>query len=144
MSDIDLLNYIHADAIMGAKTTETLINTIENTDNKIKDVVIDINKSYNEFLLQSEAYLAFYHKDGKNPNLLTGVSASAGIKFKMLKDNSDAAIAKMLCKGLNMGLIEIDKNISMFKGDTSSEVLMLAREFCEFQSKAIVKLEKFL
>jgi hypothetical protein len=144
MEETELLNHIHSDAKMGQESTESLMNAMKDKDNKIKDVVEDIIKSYEDFVKKSEKILSIYDEKGKNPNLITNFSADMGIKFKMLEDNSDAAISDMLIRGLTMGEIEMTKKIENFAPDTNPDVVALAKEFKNFQSNAIVKLKKFL
>ena len=53
----ELLTYIYQVASMGVKSTTTLINTIKNTNNKIKKIVEDELKEYESFLKESKRLL---------------------------------------------------------------------------------------
>lgn len=143
-TNIELLNYVHENGLMGADTTCTLLKAISKKDNKIKDVVEDIMKSYEDFVKKSEVLLANSSEEMKKPNMMASISADVNIKFKMMDDNSDAAVADMLIKGLTMGEIEIEKKIESFDDSVTDEVKSLAKEFKKFQSNAIVKLKKYL
>ena len=144
MENIELLNYIYSDAKMGRDTTTSLMKEIESKDNKIKDVVEDIINSYDDFTKKSESKLKMLNADLKDPSLFISISAEVGIKFKMLKDNSDSAIAEMLIRGLTMGELAMTKKIENYKKDSDKDILDLAKEFKNFQSNAIVKLKKYL
>lgn len=143
-TNIELLNYVHENGLMGADTTCTLLKAISKKDNKIKDVVEDIMKSYEDFVKKSEVLLANSSEEMKKPNMMASISADVNIKFKMMDDNSDAAVADMLIKGLTMGEIEIEKKIESFDDSVTDEVKSLAKEFKKFQNNAIVKLKKYL
>lgn|SRR5574344_1490306 len=143
-TDIELLNYIHENGVMGKDATTSLAEAIKDKDNKIKDVVADIIKSYEQFTKDSEKLLELNAKRIKKPSPIATVSADLSIKFKMLDDNSDAAIADMLIKGLTMGEIEMEKRISSLGESADEDIVNLAEDFKDFQSKAIVKLKKYL
>ena len=54
----ELLEYIYNDALMGTKSMKTLLNTINDKDNKIKDVVEDILKEYDSYLKECKKLLS--------------------------------------------------------------------------------------
>ena len=114
IDEYDILNYVYKNAKMGSDSTNTLLKSLENKDNKITEVVNDILNSYNTFLKQSESLLKSMNEKGKGFSHFTNISADMGIKMQVLKDNSDSAIADMLINGLTMGEIEMTKMFSCF------------------------------
>ena len=52
--------------------------------------------------------------------------STMGITKEVKKDNSDAAIADMLIKGVSMGSIEMEKKIKDFSKEASKEEKKLA------------------
>jgi hypothetical protein len=140
----ELLNYIYETAKMGSESTLTLVKAIEDKNNKIKDIVNDIYKSYLDFTHKSEKLLKEESQKPNKPKILASVGADLGIKMNMLEDNSDSAIAEMLIRGLTMGEIEMTKKIDAFDNSVSSDMRSLAKDFKDFQANAIVKLKKYL
>ena len=130
---------------MGYESTMTLLKTLEDKENKIKDVVQDIISSYKDFIKQSELLLCKINADGKKYNFMATMSADRNIKRKMNKDNSDSAVAQMLIKGLTMGQNNMSKAFdSINKKDVDKKVLNLLDDMKEFQINAIKKLEKYV
>ena len=142
IDEYDILNYVYKNAKMGSDSTNTLLKSLENKDNKITEVVNDILNSYNTFLKQSESLLKSMNEKGKGFSHFTNISADMGIKMQVLKDNSDSAIADMLINGLTMGEIEMTKMFSCFDENVDRDIKKLIRDFKDFQTNAIDKLKK--
>ena len=70
IDEYDILNYVYKNAKMGSDSTNTLLKSLENKDNKITEVVNDILNSYNTFLKQSESLLKSMNEKGKDLVLL--------------------------------------------------------------------------
>lgn len=79
IDEYEILNYVYKNAKMGADSTNTLLKSLENKDNKITEVVNDILNSYNSFLKQSESLLKPMNEKGKGFSPFTNVSADMGI-----------------------------------------------------------------
>lgn len=144
-TEYEILDYIYKNATMGYESTMTLLKTLEDKENKIKDVVQDIISSYKDFIKQSELLLCKINADGKKYNFMATMSADMNIKRKMNKDNSDSAVAQMLIKGLTMGQNNMAKAFdSINTKDVDKKVLNLLDDMKEFQINAIKKLEKYV
>ena len=144
-TEYEILDYIYKNATMGYESTMTLLKTLEDKENKIKDVVQDIISSYKDFIKQSELLLCKINADGKKYNFMATMSADRNIKRKMNKDNSDSAVAQMLIKGLTMGQNNMSKAFdNINKKDVDKKVLNLLDDMKEFQINAIKKLEKYV
>ena len=110
----ELLLYIYKNADMGVKSTTKLIKLLNNSDNKIKNIVEGQLKGYENFLKKSKTLLKKNKIEAKGNNLLTEITASITMNMEFMKDNSDAKIADILIRGFTMGNIEIDKNVENF------------------------------
>ncbi len=140
----ELLEYIYNDALMGTKSMKTLLNTINDKDNKIKDVVEDILKEYDSYLKECKKLLSKQKITPKNPSILAEMGSFMGIKIEMMKDNSDSRVSDMIIKGLNMGVIDLGKKIEDFKDKADKNTLSLAKRMKEMQESEIEALKKFL
>lgn len=142
--NLELLEMIYKDANMGTETITTLLNTIKEKDNKIKNAASDILKDYEKFLKESKKALHKYKSEVKEESMMVKASSWMGIKMELMKDNSDARIADMLIKGLTMGSIDMSKKIDDYKNIVDKNILKFAKEFQKFQEEAILKLKKYL
>lgn len=142
--EIELINYVYKNAKMGVTSTSALLKDLEKKDNKIKNVVEDILRSYEQWTNESKRMLSSLNEKGEEFNTFTTACANMGVKMNVMKDNSDSAIADLLIKGLTMGEIEATKMLNSCDKDISYEVKKLVRDFKDFQSNAIVKLKKYI
>ena len=142
--NIEVLQYILKDSDMGIKSLTTLINTINDKDNKITKVVEGILKGYEKFLKESKKIIKRNNYEIKENSKFAEISSWMGIKVEMLKDNSDAKVADMITRGLTMGVLNMEKVIKNYKGDALKKVLDLAKDFLKFQNESIEFLKKYL
>lgn len=140
----ELLLYIYQDCQMAVSNLTTLINSINDKDNKIKKDVEKHLKGYEKYLKESERLLKKHDVKPKDKGLMASVGSFIGIKKEISKDNSDARIADMLIKGLTMGTIDINKKIDNFKDETAKNVLNLASDLLKFQEDSIEDLKRYL
>ena len=143
-SEYEVLDYIYKNASMGYESTMTLLKSLANKENKIKEVVEDILNNYEQFTKDSELLLAKINADGKKINPIGTISVNMNVIMKTRKDNSDAAIAKMLIKGLSMGQNNMSKVFDDLPPKIDKKVLKLLNNFKDFQTNTIRKLEKYL
>lgn len=102
--NMELLNFVYENAEMGVHTLNILSDTLRKRDNKIKGLIEDELKEYNNFLKESEKLLKKNKIEPKKTNLMAKLSSKMGITMETMKDNSDPAIASMVIEGLTMGL----------------------------------------
>ncbi len=140
----ELLLYIYENASMGAKSTTTLIRTINNKDNKIKKILEGELKGYENFVKDSEKLLKKYKVEKKEKGFIADISSYIGINLEMLKDNSDARVADMLTKGFTMGNLDITKKIDMYASDADKDILNLAKKLLDFGKENIELLKPYL
>lgn len=142
--NMELLNFVYENAEMGVHTLNNLSNTLRNKDNKIKGLVEDELKEYNNFLKESEKLLKKNKIEPKKTNLMSKISSKMGIAMETMKDNSDPAIASMVIEGLTMGIVEIETKIENYKKLVDKKILKLANKFLKFQEEEIEKLKTFM
>ncbi len=140
----ELLLYIYENASMGVKSTTELINILNGKDNKIKKIVEDELKGYEEFVKKSKKLLKKYKVEPKEKGIMANIMASMSMKMEMIKDNSDARVADMLTKGFTMGNIDISKRIDRFEGECEKDILDLAKELLGFGKENIKLLKEYL
>ena len=133
--NVELLNYIHEDSLMGISSLTTMIRKLNDKDNKIKKLIESELKDYEYYKKESEKMLKKYKGE---------VLEASIINFDIMKDNSDSKIADILTRGFTMGTIDMNKKIDEYKKSADKNVLKLAKEFLEFQNKNIELLKEYL
>lgn len=142
--NLELLEYIYKDSDMSCTTLEKLLQELNDKDNKIKKKVEEILKDYEEFLKKAKKYLKEYSAPLKENSIMAKMGAKMGIKKEVKSDNSDAAMADMLIKGITMGTIDIEKRITNYKEVVDKKYLEFAKDFLTFQQETIEQLKCFL
>lgn len=140
----ELLLYIYENATMGVKSMTNLIRIINNKDNKIKKIVEGQLKGYERFVSDSEKLLKKYKIKPKDKGVMADISSFMGMRFEMMKDNSDSRVADMITKGFTMGNIDIAKKIDRYEDDADKDILDLAKKLLEFGNKNIELLKPYL
>lgn len=142
--NMELLNFVYENAEMGVNTLNILSDTLRKRDNKIKGLIEDELKEYNNFLKESEKLLKKNKIEPKKTNLMAKLSSKMGITMETMKDNSDPAIASMVIEGLTMGIVEMQTKIENYKKLVDKKILKLSIKFLKFQEEEIEKLKIFM
>lgn len=142
--NMELLNFVYENAEMGVHTLNNLSDILRNKDNKIKGLIEDELKEYNNFLKESEKLLKKNKLEPKKTNLMSKISSKMGIAMETMKDNSDPAIASMVIEGLTMGIVEMETKIENYKKIVDKKILKLSNKFVKFQEEEIEKLKTFM
>lgn len=142
--NMELLNFVYENAEMGVHTLNNLSDILRNKDNKIKGLIEDELKEYNNFLKESEKLLKKNKLEPKKTNLMAKISSKMGIAMETMKDNSDPAIASMVIEGLTMGIVEMETKIENYKKIVDKKILKLSNKFLKFQEEEIEKLKTFM
>jgi len=140
----ELLLHIYQTSDMGEKSTTKLLNLLKNKDNKIKKVLEDELKQYEEFKTKSEKYLKKQKIDPKTLGMMAEIMADIEMKMQVIKDNSDSKMASMLTEGFTMGTIEMNKKIDSYSKDTDKDIINLAKQLLKFQEQEIENLKEYL
>lgn len=144
MEDKELLQYVYKTAEMGKYSTTELVKELHGKDNKIKEVLDDILKEYEDIYKKSSKLFDKNKIEEKEIGLMAKMGASISMKKEILEDNSDASIADMLIKGLTMGSLEMSKKIGEYEKKVDKKILDLAKALHKFQEKQIENLKKYL
>ena len=142
--NMELLNFVYENAEMGVHTLNNLSDILRKKDNKIKGLIEDELKEYNNFLKESEKLLKKNKLEPKKINLMAKISSKMGIAMETMKDNSDPAIASMVIEGLTMGIVEMETKIENYKKIVDKKILKLSNKFVKFQEEEIEKLKTFM
>ncbi len=142
--NLELLEYIYKDCDMSCITLEKLLQELNNKDNKIKKKVEEILKDYEKFLKEAKIHLKEYNVGLEENSMMAKMGAKMGIAKEVKSDNSDAAMADMLIKGITMGTIDMEKKITNYKEVVNKKYLDFAKKFLKFQQDTIEQLKGYL
>jgi hypothetical protein len=142
--NVELLNYIHEDSLMGISSLTTMIRKLNDKDNKIKKLIESELKDYEHYKKESEKMLKKYKGEVLEASIMAKTMAKMKLNFDIMKDNSDSKIADILTRGFTMGTIDMNKKIDEYKKSADKNVLKLAKELLEFQNKNIELLKEYL
>ena len=140
----ELLMHIYKVCDMGVLSTTKLLNTLKNKENKIKTILSEELKKYEEFYKECNKLLKKNSISPKGTNIITRISSDIGIKMETIKDNSDASIASMLIEGFTMGNTEMMMKIDKYKSICNKKVIKLSKEIIKFQECEIEKLKAYM
>ena len=139
----ELLSHIYNISDMGVKSTTSLINILKTKDNKIKSILEYELKKYEEIFKESKKLVKKENITPKGTSMMLDIMTNIEMKTRVLKDNSDSAMAGLLIEGFNMGIIETEKKLKDYK-DSERNIIKLASRLLDFQKEEIDKLKEYL
>lgn len=139
----ELLMHLYETADMGVKSTKKLLKILKNKDNKIKGVLENELKQYENFYKEAKNLL---NKHSIKPckKLMANMVANTTMQMEIDKDNSDSKIAEILSRGFIMGVTGLKKKISDYEKEASRKIIRLAKNLVIFQEKEIENLKEYL
>lgn len=140
----EFLTYLYQDTDMALSNLTLLINIINKKENKIKKILEEVIKGYEEELKKLKTYIKKNKIDVTSKPLISKMGAYMGINMEIMKDNSDARIADMLIQGLTMGVLNVSKKLDNYKDYLDKDILSIGKDFKDFQQKSIEKLKVYL
>lgn len=140
----ELLMHIYDVSYMGEYSTNKLLSTLKNKNNKIKSLLEDELKEYESYKKKSEKLLKKTKIEIPKTSILTKMSSNMGIMMETMKDNSDASIASMLVQGFTMGIVEMETKINNYKEEVNKNTIKLAKNLLKYQQKEIENLKTFM
>lgn len=140
----ELLVLINENTKMGLASTKELLKLIKEKDNKIKKVLEDELKKYENLYKKCKSLMKKYKVKSEKSGLLKNLTATLAVRMEVNKDNSDSKLASILIRGFTMGNVDIEAKIKSYKKETSKDILSLAREILEFGENEIKLLKDFL
>lgn len=140
----EILECIYKAANIGRISAENLLKALKDKDNKIKEIIEEINKQYEKYEKESSKLLKKNKVEPKGTNVMMDMINKMEIKKEVKNDNSDSSIASTLIEGLTMGNIEMEKRISSYENKIDKKNINIAKNFKIFGEEYIEKLKKYL
>ena len=139
--NIEFLNYIYQNAEMGVIGIDNIENNIDNKD--LEKVIEEQRADYEKIMEETLEIFKKYGREKTDLNAMAKMSSKMMSKWKLAKDSTSQAIAKMMIEGSNKGIIEITEKINAYQ-DKDEEIKNLANKLLEIEQKNLENLKKFL
>ncbi len=139
--DKELLNYIYKNAKMGIVGIDNIKNEIE--DEEFLSTIREQQKDYYEICNKVTKILLENNCDIKDVSGITKLMTYFDAKLNTLDNKSNTNIAKMMMKGSNKGIIEIQEKLNNYE-DADKKVISLAKELLRIEKRNLDNLKKFL
>ena len=140
----ELVLHIYQDAEMACYTISKLLSDLKEKDNKIKKIVEDVLKEYEEWKNKTKKYLKKANAEISENGMMAKMMAGMSIKKEVKSDNSDSAIADLLIQGVAMGTLSMEKKLKQYENDTDKKEIQFAKDFLKFQEKTINTFKEYL
>ncbi len=140
-SEVEFLNYIYKNAQMGVIGIDDVITKANNE--KFIKLLKSEREEYQTICNEAENILKKYGKQNEEIGVMAKMSSKMMSEMKMLKDDSDETIAKMMMEGTNKGIIAITEKINSYN-IKDAEIVVLATKLKATLEKNVDELKKFL
>ncbi len=140
-SEVEFLNYIYKNAQMGVIGIDDVITKANNE--KFIKLLKSEREEYQTICNEAENILKKYGKQNEEIGVMAKMSSKMMSEMKMLKDDSDETIAKMMMEGTNKGIIAITEKINSYNVK-DAEIVVLATKLKATLEKNVDELKKFL
>ena len=145
----EFASHIYKTAKMGAQSISDVLpkiqsNSSEKKDNFIKELTEEYSR-YEIISTKAEQLLHSLSVKPKEENMMTKMSAKAGIMMNTMADPGISHVAQMMIEGLSMGVTDTTRRARKGEEDRCSpEALRLGSELISFQEKSTEEMKKYL
>lgn len=139
--NVDFLNTIYKISEMGIIGIDDIIDKVENAN--FRELLMEQREEYDKILRESEKLFDAYGMKEKELGAITKVNSKVMSEVKLMTNDGDDAIAKMMIEGTNKGVIKINKAINENKVE-DEEALSLAKKLIEVMEHNLEKLKIYL
>ena len=140
--NVAVLDEINKGSSMGTDAIDCVLKKVQ--DKKLKKVLEDLHKNYENIIRRVNKIYNNYNKD-KTPhetNMMNKVMTWYGVEMKTLTDTSNSKITELILQGINMGIIEGKKIYNNKNMDM--KVKSIVKEYIDMQEEYVEVLKKFL
>lgn len=140
-NNVEFLKLVYKNAKMG-------IIGIENVKNGIKDkefgkLIREQENDYYDICTRIIKQLSISNNDKEDISKMAELMTFMEATMELIKDNSPSNIAKMMIKGTNMGIIELEEKLNNSEG-IDKKSIALAKDLIRIEKRNINNLKKYL
>ena len=138
---MDFLNTIYKTSEMGIIGINDVIDKASKED--FRNILIEQREDYNKIIQEAIKLYTAYGMEEKELNTLVKMNSKVMSEMKLMTNNSDETIAKMMMEGTNKGIIKINKTINE-NPDVDEEVFKIANDLLQIMEHNIEELKIYL
>lgn len=138
---MDFLNTIYKTSEMGIVGIDDVIDKASKED--FRNILNEQREDYNEILQDAIRLYTAYGMEEKELNALVKMNSKVMSEMKLMTNNSDETIAKMMMEGTNKGIIKINKTMNE-NPDADEEAIKLAKKLLKIMEHNIEDLKIYL
>ena len=144
-----LAMFVYKTAKMGSESITDILPKIKDgkrgNAERMREELSRQFSEYEAIAAEAEQYLASINIRAKEENVVTKISAKAGIMMNTMKDPSTSHIAEIMMQGLTMGIAEATSKLRDSKDEGCDEKIKdLTKRFISFQENSVDKIKAFL
>jgi len=139
--NVDFLNVIYKISEMGIIGIDDVIDKVEKRE--FREFLMEQREEYNEILKESEHLFDAYGMKEKELGTMTKVNSKVMSEVKLMTNDSDEVVAKMMMEGTNKGIIKINKAINENNVE-DEEALKLAQKLIKVMEHNLDELKIYL
>lgn len=139
--NIDFLNYIYQNARMGIVGIENIEEKITNID--LKKIIKEQLNDYEAICDEVVKIFVKYNKKEKDINSLAKINTYLSSNFNLIGKDPNQEIAKLMIKGSNTGIIEINENLNKYK-EVDEKIIKIAKKLLKIEEKNLEELKPYL
>lgn len=138
---MDFLNTIYKTSEMGIIGIDDVIDKASKED--FRNLLLEQREDYNIIIQETVKLYAAYGMEEKELNALVKMNSKVMSEMKLMTNNSDETIAKMMMEGTNKGIIKINKTLNE-NPDADEESIKLANDLLRIMEHNIEDLKIYL
>ena len=139
--NIEFLNSIYQISEMGVIGINDVIDKVSKSD--FREFLESQRAEYNEVLRESEGILTSYGAKEKELGMMAKMSSKMMSEMKLMKNNDDTEIAKMMVEGTNKGILKINEAMNSYN-EEDEEATKLAQKLVRILENNIDGLKIYL
>ncbi len=142
ITEQSFLSEIYKNTKMGADSIINLLPHVKN--DALRSTMTMQLDGYEKYAARAARELEAHKAPAKEENLMTRLSARAGIAMQTMMDSTTSHIAQMMIEGSNMGITDMTKLLNNFETKGDSEAMRLATEVVRFEEHNLELLKRYL
>ena len=139
--NIEFLNSIYQISEMGVIGINDVIDKVSKSD--FREFLESQRAEYDEVLRESEGILTSYGAKEKELGMMAKMSSKMMSEMKLMKNNDDTEIAKMMVEGTNKGILKINEAMNSYN-EEDEEATKLAQKLVRILENNIDGLKIYL
>lgn len=139
--NLELLKLVYKNAKMGIVGIENIKGSIK--DKEFGKLIREQENDYYEMCTKTIKQLSLTNNDKEDISKMAELMTFMESAVELMKDSSPSNIAKMMIKGTNMGIVELEEKLNNFTNLDKANV-KLAKELIRMEKRNIDHLKKYL